>query len=433
MSPVPRSCSRPRRQRRSHRNFLRRSQLAALGLGLLALLAYTLLHSNVSANGNSIVNYSQKSQATFHPATKAHAAPEFVPGEMLVRYRSEAVARREEAAATPLRVIDGQIPLSVERFNGSDIIEGLRLAHVQSDNTLAAIEAMKLNPDVLYAEPNYIVYENATPNDPAYSQMWGLKNTGQADLLTGQLGLAGADIDAELAWNTTTGSSNVVVGVIDTGVDISHPDLAANIWVNPGEIANNGIDDDNNGFIDDVNGWDFAHSYHTVFNGDPSDPDDHGTHVAGTIGARGNNGLGVTGVNWNVRIMPLKFLSGPNGNGSTADAVSAINYAIMMRNRGVNLRVLNNSWGGGGFSQSLLNAIQAANNAGILFVAAAGNDTADNDHVATYPSNYNVPNVISVAASTRFETLSSFSNYGANTVHLAAPGEQVLSTTPHNT
>ncbi|MBN2291263.1 MAG: S8 family serine peptidase, partial [Pirellulales bacterium] len=249
------------------------------------------------------------------------------------------------------------------------------------------------------------------PNDSSYSSLWGMNNAN------------GADIDAEAAWDISTGSSSIVVAVIDTGVDYTHPDLAANIWTNPGEIAGNGIDDDGNGFVDDVHGYDFCND-----DGDPMDDHNHGTHCAGTIAGVGNNGLGVTGVNWNSSIMALKFLSS-TGSGSLSDAVMAINYATMMRvDYGVNVRVSNNSWGGGGFSSSMNDAITAHNDAGILFVAAAGNDGTNNDITAHYPSSYSQSGVIAVAATTRYDELAYFSNYGATTVDLAAPGMSIYST-----
>lgn len=244
------------------------------------------------------------------------------------------------------------------------------------------------------------------PNDPSYSSTYGMKN-----------------IDAPEAWDKTTGSDSVVVGIIDTGVDYTHPDLVGNIWTNPGEIAGNGIDDDNNGFIDDVHGFDFVNN-----DGDPMDDNHHGTHVAGTIAAQGNNARGVTGVAWNTSIMALKFLSA-SGSGYTSDAIRAINYATMMRSQyGVNIRVLNNSWGGGGYSASLDSAIRASEAADILFVAAAGNDGTNNDVNPHYPSSYDVNNVITVAATDRNDNLASFSNYGASSVDIAAPGVGIYST-----
>ena len=214
-----------------------------------------------------------------------------------------------------------------------------------------------------------------------------------------------------------------MVGVIDSGVDYTHPDLVSNIWTNPGEIAGNGIDDDGNGFIDDIHGYDFINN-----DGDPMDDNNHGTHVAGTIAGAGNNGQGVTGVNWSSSIMGLKFLS-ESGSGYTSDAVRAINYATMMRTSyGVNIRVTNNSWGGGGSSVAMQDAIQASGDAGILFVAAAGNDGTNNDALPHYPSSYALDNVLSVAATDHNDNLASFSNYGQTTVHLAAPGVSILST-----
>ena len=277
------------------------------------------------------------------------------------------------------------------------------------------------SPLVSYVEPDFVIAPAAIPNDPSFGSLWGLHNTGQSG------GVADADIDAPEAWDTTTGSRSVVIAVIDTGVDYTHRDLAANAWRNPGEIAGDGLDNDGNGFADDVFGWDFANR-----DADPMDDNGHGTHVSGTIGAVGGNGTGVVGVNWQVSIMALKFLSG-TGSGSTSGAIGAINYATRMRRDfGVNVVATNNSWGGGGFSASLSDAIAAGGRAGILFVAAAGNDGTDNDVTPQYPSNYVDDAVISVAAIDRSNRLASFSNFGATSVDLAAPGGSILSTLPGN-
>lgn len=271
--------------------------------------------------------------------------------------------------------------------------------------------------DVQYAEENSLLYASATvPNDSRFNELWGMRNTGQNS------GTSNIDIDAPEAWDYTQGSDSVVVGVIDTGVNYSHPDLSSNMWTNPGEIGGNGVDDDSNGIVDDVYGANFA-----AGNGNPNDDNGHGSHCAGTIGGRGNNGAGVAGVNWQVKIMALKFLNS-SGSGYTSDAIEAIEYAIAMKNRGVNIRVLNNSWGGGSFSQSLRDAVAASNAAGILFVAAAGNEANNNDANPSYPASYNVDNVISVAAVDRNGNLASFSNYGESSVDLAAPGVSILST-----
>lgn len=347
--------------------------------------------------------------------------PEFVPGEVLVRYRSERVANRQPHTAT-LSAKGRQVGIKIERFDGSNIVPGLRIARVAAADTMTAIEALKQQPDVLYAEPNYLLYLDMTPNDPRFTSgdLYGLTKIG-----------------APTAWNTTTGSSSVVVAVIDEGIDKLHPDLQANIWTNPAEVAGNGIDDDGNGFIDDVNGFNFAGNTGTI----PAE--NHATHVAGTIGAVGNNNTGVVGVNWQVSLMSLRFIDGSSG--STADAIRACNYSRQMHDlwvstngaKGANVRVLNNSYGGGGFSQSFFDAINALNQSGILFVAAAGNapdsPEPNNDLVPHYPSGYDAPNVISVAATDSNDALASFSHFGATSVDLGAPGVGILSTTTNNT
>jgi subtilisin family serine protease len=266
---------------------------------------------------------------------------------------------------------------------------------------------------VKYCSPDFeIRIADVVPDDTQFGNLWGMSDS--------------AGISATRAWDISKGSSDVVVAVIDTGADYNHQDLSPNIWTNPGEVAGNGKDDDGNGYIDDIHGWNAVAN-----NGDPMDDNGHGTHCAGTIGAVGNNARGVAGVNWNVKIMPLKFLSA-TGSGSLSGAVAAINYMVTMKNRGVNIRVASNSWGGGGYSQALYNAIQAASAAGIAFAAAAGNESNDNDANASYPAGYDVPNVISVAAVDRDGNMASFSNYGANTVDIAAPGVSILSTWPGN-
>jgi len=272
------------------------------------------------------------------------------------------------------------------------------------------------NGDVASCSPNYEVrVDSTTPDDPMFSSLWGLTNS---------RGLA-----AERGWLVSTGSSDVVVAVIDTGVDYTHPDLQANMWVNPGEIPANGVDDDSNGYVDDVHG--INASLKAVSRGDPMDDNGHGTHVAGTIGAVGGNGQGIVGVNQRVKLLGLKFLNS-SGSGSLSDAITAIEYMIQLKNRGVNIRVANNSWGGSGYSAALGDAIDRARNAGIIFVAAAGNDGADNDVEPSYPANFELENVVSVAAIDEDGNLASFSNYGASMVDIAAPGVGIYSTFPGN-
>ncbi len=300
---------------------------------------------------------------------------------------------------------------------------------------------LRTDSHVKIAEADAEVKPTLVSNDPHYlnGSLWGMNSSPAAGpgLPVNQFGT-----QADTVWaGGNVGSSTVVVGVIDTGIDISHPDLAANIWVNPGETPNNGVDDDGNGYIDDVNGWDFAADNKSVFDGvTPGDGiDDHGTHVAGTIGGVGNNGVGVAGVNWNVKIISGKFLA---PSGSTTNAIRAVDYMTdLKKNRGINLVATNNSWGGGGFSQLLLDAIGRLANADVLFLAAAGNANNDNDGLPFYPSNYDTSSVttsgfdsvISVAAIDSTGNRASFSSYGATTVDLAAPGVTIRSTTPFNT
>ncbi len=286
---------------------------------------------------------------------------------------------------------------------------------------LRRIKALEATGAFAYVEPDYVVTVLATPSDASFGNgtLWGLKNTGQSG------GVAGADISAQAAWDITTGSPNVIVGVIDSGIRYTHQDLASQMWVNPDEIAGNGQDDDNDGYVDNVHGINAI-----VGSGDPMDDNDHGTHCAGTIGAQANGGGSHVGVAWNIRLMALKFLDA-NGSGSSGAAIQCIDFAVAEKGRlpVATRMILNNSWGGGGFEQSLLDAITAARNAGILFVAAAGNESNNNDSFPSYPATYNVDSVISVAAVSRADQLATFSNRGVATVHLGAPGVDIFSST----
>jgi thermitase len=359
------------------------------------------------------------------PSFPAPGDREFVPGEVIVGL--EESATQADLAALNRRT-DAETEENLPR---SDV----NLVGLPQDLSVGeAVQRYEASPDVEYAEPNFLIFPTRTPNDTHFSKLWGLHNTGQT--IGGRAGTADADVDAPEAWDTSTGNLTTVVAVIDEGMDIDHPDLRNNIWTNPGEIPGNNLDDDANGYVDDVNGYDFANDDASVYDPDPisGKGDEHGTHVAGTIAAEGNNGTGVAGVNWQARIMALKFL-GPNG-GSTVDAVEAINYAV--RN---GAKVSNNSWGYvGSPSRSLQDAISRADTAGHLFVAAAGNGGADgvgdnNDRDSSntnYPSSYNNANVIAVAATDNRDKLATFSNYGATTVDLAAPGVNIASTLPGN-
>jgi subtilisin family serine protease len=257
--------------------------------------------------------------------------------------------------------------------------------------------------------PNWALFTTATPNDSYLQFQWAIAN-----------------MKLSSAWDYTTGPTDnkALVFIIDTGVDYNHPDLFGNMWANPKEIRGNGIDDDRNGYIDDVYGINAI-----TKSGDPYDDNGHGTHVAGILGASGNNARGVAGVNWTAKIVAAKFLDA-NGSGSLSNAIAALNYGVTLKRAGHNIVVSNNSWGGGSYSSALAAAISAANDAGILFVASAGNSALNNDTNATYPANYDYPNVISVASITSSNLPSSFSNYGATSVDIAAPGSGIYSTYP---
>lgn len=283
----------------------------------------------------------------------------------------------------------------------------------------SAIASLQENPMVEYAEPNFIYHAVKTPNDPLFGNLWGLKNVGQKDS-SGAVGVPGVDVDMERAWDINTGSDSVLVAVVDTGIDYNHPDLKDNVWVNEAEANGKaGVDDDGNGIIDDIHGANFVNDKAPT--GDPMDDHGHGSHCSGTIGAKGNDGAGIVGVNWNVKILGAKFLSA-DGSGSLEGAIKAIDYAT---SKGA--RIMSNSWGGGGFSQTLKDAIERANDKGILFIAAAGNDSADNDSDPHYPSSYDSKNIVSVAAIDNQGKLARFSNYGKKSVHIGAPGVNIYS------
>ena len=339
--------------------------------------------------------------------------------------QSHLLVRFDDVVASPTDYFQAK---SNNAFRGMDIAASLPLASSLQKIRLGAgltvdtaIDILQQDPNVLYAEPDYVVRVAGPATDPRFDEQWDFHNSGQ----TG--GTLDADIDAPEAWDVTTGTGSTLVAVIDTGVDYLHPDLADNIWVNQGEIPNNGIDDDDNGYVDDVHGYDFFNE-----DGDPMDDNDHGTHVAGTIGAIGNNGEGIAGINWDVQIMALKFL-GSDGSGTTSDAIEAIQYAI---DNGAHIS--NNSWGGDPFSQALFDVIDQARLQSHIFVAAAGNGNLlgiglDNDVTPFYPSGYDLDNIVAVAATDDTDDIALFSNFGTTTVDLGAPGVSILSTTRNNT
>lgn len=343
-------------------------------------------------------------------------------GEILVKFKSGVVSAMSSKSHEAME------SRTLKRFHLVRNLEHVRLPEGLS--VKEAIIRYMSDPNVEYAEPNYIKRASAIPNDTNFGSQWALLNTGQ----TG--GTTGADIKATGAWDITTGSSSVVVAVIDSGIDLDHPDLRENIWTNSGETScNDGIDNDGNGFVDDCRGWNFAGD-----NNISSDDNGHGTHVAGIVGAVGNNGQGISGVMWDVQLMALKFLDS-DGVGTVADEVSAIQYALA---KGV--RVINASFGGVD-SRSERDAIALANTSGVLVVAAAGNGGTDvigdnNDDSPTFPASYGVPhvingvpfdalpNIIAVAAADQNDNLAFFSDFGPQSIHVAAPGENILSTVP---
>lgn len=344
-------------------------------------------------------------------ALAAKPAIEAVPGEYVVKLRDNVSVTK--ANVQSLSQMLGTYVKSV--IPGQNIVVIKRPVFELKSNV---IQTLKQNPQVEIVEPNFIYRINKTPNDPMLGQLWGMKNIGQADSAK-QSGVAGMDIGAEQAWDITTGSKDVVVAVIDTGILYNNPDLIDNVWTNEAELNGKaGVDDDNNGYVDDIHGYNFVAN-----NGNPLDDHGHGSHCSGTIGAKGDDGKGVVGVSWNVRIMGVKFLSA-EGSGTLDAALQAIDYATKN-----GAKIMSNSWGGGGYSDTLKAAIQRSSDAGALFVAAAGNDANDNDQSPTYPGSYDVPNVLAVAAVDNRGKMASFSSFGKKTVHVGAPGVNIVSTT----
>jgi subtilisin family serine protease len=360
-----------------------------------------------------------------------------VPGELIVQFAGGATGAEKARALG--RVGGEELEEIRSAAQNEDGRGDLILARVQPDlPRQAAIRALKDDPAVEFAEPNWVYTHQAASNDPYYTNgsLWGMY--GDATSPANQYGSQAGE-----AWaNNHTGSASVYVGVIDEGIQFDHTDLSGQVWTNPYDPVD-GVDNDGNGYVDDVRGWDFANNDNSIYDGGTRGGlDDHGTHVAGTIGAK-RNGTGVVGVNWNVTMISGKFL-GRNG-GTTANAIKAVDYFTDLKKRhGLNIVATNNSWGGGGFSQALLDAINRGGNANILFIAAAGNGGMDgvgdnNDTAASYPSNYQCTAngtydcVIAVAAITSSGARSGFSNYGATTVDIGAPGSGVYSTTAYNT
>jgi len=348
----------------------------------------------------------------------------YAANELLIKFKKGIIEQiKNKALASITGTIQKRVLTRAMEHAGDN--EGFFIVRTPL-KVLDAVNKIKALPEIQYAEPNYIYKNTGVPNDPEYvnGDLWGMYGdaTNPANPYGSQAGEPWA--------KGHTGKFTVMVGVIDEGAMYNHPDLEGNIQ-NPVEFNGvPGVDDDGNGYVDDVYGYDFYFHDNTTYD---APDDDHGTHVSGTIGAKANNGQGVVGVCWNITMITSKFI-GPGGTGSLADAVTAIDYITDLKTRdGYNIVATNNSWGGGGYSQLLYDAISRANDQDILFVAAAGNATNNNDVTPTYPASYDLPNIISVAAITSTGALAGFSNYGATTVDLGAPGENIISTLPGST
>lgn len=395
----------------NRKNFSIHLMIAAILIVLAAMLGQIRqLESTIKVN-KEIEHKLKKSMLQPLARTKMETEP-----EVLVRFRSDvSISDVRKIVSKHNDRIEDQIE-SIKNLFSIDDLDGLTPEEV-------AEEYRRLD-EVLYAEPNYEIkidyrdnepFDTPTlPNDPYFPDQWALNDTGQGG------GKTKADINILKAWQKSRGSEEIVVAVLDTGVDYTHPDLAENIWLRPDYIPQ--YKDEELGVINDLRGFNAVDNF-----ADPMDDNGHGTHCAGIIGAVGNNGIGITGVNWKVKIMPLKFLD-RYGLGSTKNAIEAINYAIDRKQKGVNIRVISASWGSGMYSKALEDAIRAAGEVGILFVAASGNSSSNIDSRPHYPASYNLSNVISVAALDRNGELASFSNYGPKSVHIAAPGKDIIST-----
>lgn len=338
--------------------------------------------------------------------------PHYVPGELLVKFRPQTSKARTDTLLHRA---------SVRFSRGYRTLPGLLRVSLSPEVSVQAARALlEASPEVEYAEPNYYVHPDVIPNDQWFSTQFNLHTLGN------EFVPPDTDIDAPEAWDITTGSQDIVVAVLDTGMFPVHEDLAANVFRNEIECDADGVDDDVNGYVDDCNGIDAYQD-----DSDPTDITIHGSHVAGIIGAVGNNAVGIAGVAWNVRILPCRFIDFFNG-GTIADAVQCFDYVSAMKDRGVNIVATNNSWGSLYGSRALHDAIGAQLARGILTIASAGNDSTNNDREPHYPCNIDRSNVVCVGSTGFFHRRSAFSNYGVTTVHLSAPGEQVYSTTSAN-
>jgi len=399
---------------------MKRSIIVSIMMAFVLTGLIVILFSGCSKEPDNLNSLTRDKVSTEVTGAVSQAGQQYVPNEILVKFKA---GTSPSARITALSRVKGataeKILTHAMKHSGDN--EGITLVKTPMA-ALDAIGRMKGSVEIEYAEPNWIYTIDETPNDLYYTNgsLWGMY--GDATSPANQYGS-----QAGVAWAAGhTGSGTVYIGIIDEGYMYTHEDLAANAGTNPGEIAGNGVDDDGNGYVDDVYGWDFTKNDNTVFDGTS---DDHGTHVAGTIGAVGGNGKGVAGVCWNVKLLDAKFL-GRNG-GTTANAIKAVDYFTDLKTRTkINLVATNNSWGGGGYSQGLYDAIERANQANILFIAAAGNSGVNIDKTPSYPASYSNANIIAVASINQNGGISTWSNYGVTSVDIGAPGEGIWSCVP---
>jgi subtilisin family serine protease len=394
--------------------------LTSVALFMLFLTSLILLLTSCEKIDQEITPASEGTPVSRLKTPAIRPDQEYVPNEVLVKFRP---GTSKETRARLLESITGTVTEKVltRAMESLGDHEGFLVINTPLQTMDAMAKLKKGSEEIEYAEPNYVYRHQAYPSDPYFTKgdLWGMYGGGSTifrDYYGSQ---------AVSSWDRGfTGSASVVVGIIDQGIQFNHPDLAGQVWTNPAEPVD-GIDNDGNGYTDDIHGWDFANNNNTVYDGTS---DYHGTHVAGTIGAK-SNGLGVVGMNWNITMISCKFMGG--NSGTTANAVKACDYLTDLKTRhAMKIVASNNSWGGGGYSQALYDAIGRANAKNILFVAAAGNYSSDNDAFPFYPASYNHSNVISIGAITKLGFKASYSNYGATSVDIGAPGDYIYSTVP---
>ncbi|UCH96662.1 MAG: PKD domain-containing protein, partial [Candidatus Aminicenantes bacterium] len=361
--------------------------------------------------GGALINSDELKSADHHQWSGMSQGPKYLADQIIIDAENYAVVERI-ARENDLKVLRKFKAVSQKRGRWVGVLKMKKTARVSVETV---VDTLRATSGVISADFDHLCEAVVMPNDPKFSQLYGLHNTGQSG------GTADADIDAPEAWDITTGSSNVIIAVVDTGINYTHEDLVDNMWMNPGEVAGNSQDDDGNGYVDDIYGID-------AYNNDSNPKDDHGhgSHVSGTIGAKGNNNKGVVGVNWNVKLMALKFL-GSGGTGPESAAITCYEYLIEMKRRGQNIVAANNSWVTSGFNQTLRDVIVTAGQEGVLSVAAAGNNGQNSDYYPQYPGAFSTDYVINVANTTRNDGLNSGSNYGVTSVDLGAPGTYIES------